>query len=552
MLGTGDVTNLDPNISYNGIDYQAERMFSRQFFNWPAVQGKQTTAVADLATEMPTTGNGGVSADGMTYTIHMRPGVEWNTSPTRDVTAQDAVRGLKRTCNPVLPFGGTPDFITLIVGYQQFCTGFAKTGTSPAAMAEYMKTHQIVGVSAKDAHTVVYHLSHPATYFVDMLTMPAFSPAPIEYNKYPPASTEQAQHTISDGPYQVESYTPTKSITFSRNPAWDADTDPVRKAYVDKIVVNENMNQQSIQQQLETGVANADMEFDAGPPPSVLPGLMAKKDPNLFLSRTQNASSSPLIFFNTVSPNANHALSKLKVRQALEYAINRNNIIQVLGGPTVNPPLSHILPDNIVGSKPIDLYTYNPSKAKQMLADAGYPQGLPLKIMYVSESQGNSKVFQTMQQGLSKVGIEAQGVATPSAEFYKSLARPDTATRGVWDLSLVQWGADWSGNAAITYFNPMFSGKPSFPPIGSNFGQYNSTKTNALINEAATAKTLPAAVKLWGQADEQVMRDAAVFPVAQPRHALYHASQVHNTVYIRLVQNFDPTNVWLSKDKQGG
>ena len=50
----------------------------------------------------------------------------WDTSPARQVTAADALLGLKRSCNPAQPFGGLPDFESLIVGYAQFCNGFAK------------------------------------------------------------------------------------------------------------------------------------------------------------------------------------------------------------------------------------------------------------------------------------------------------------------------------------------------------------------------------------------------------------------------------------------
>ena len=52
-----------------------------------------------------------------------------------------------------------------------------------------------------------------------------------------------------------------------------------------------------------------------------------------------------------VSPNNNKAMGNLKVRQAISYAINRSDIIQVLGGPTLNTPLSHVLPANIVGGE---------------------------------------------------------------------------------------------------------------------------------------------------------------------------------------------------------
>ena len=82
--------------------------------------------------------------------------------------------------------------------------------------------------------------------------MPAYSPAPVEFLNYLPASDQLAQHTISDGPYMVQSYVPAKTIDFVRNPVWNANDDPVRKAYVDKINVSMTGNQQSIQQQIVT------------------------------------------------------------------------------------------------------------------------------------------------------------------------------------------------------------------------------------------------------------------------------------------------------------
>ena len=89
-----------------------------------------TQPVPDLATEMPTTGKG-VSSDGLTYTITIRPGAKWNTSPaTPGDRRADMVRGVKRTCNPVQPFGGLPDYRDLIVGFQAFCDGFAKVGST--------------------------------------------------------------------------------------------------------------------------------------------------------------------------------------------------------------------------------------------------------------------------------------------------------------------------------------------------------------------------------------------------------------------------------------
>ena len=552
MLGAGDVTYMDPNISYYSIDYIIERMWTRQLFANPAIPGKTTTTVPDLATELPTTANGGISADGKTYTIKIRQGAKWDTSPARQVTAADMVRGVMRTCNPVQPFGGIPDFNDLIVGYSTFCSGFAKVGSTAPAIGAYMNKTALPGVVAKDDSTVVFKLTHPATYFTDMLTLAAFSPAPVEINQYVPASSTAATHTISDGPYKVDSYVPTKSINLSRNPAWDTATDPIRKAYVDKIVLSETNTQDSIQQQLETGTPSADMEFDSFPPPNQLPALIAKGDPNLNIG--PSSSSNPYILFNTVSPNNNKALANVKVRQALSYAINRSNIIQVLGGPKLNPPLTHVLPSVIVGGESnFDLYPYNPAKAKQMLSAAGFPNGLTVKFLYRSSSQGSTKSFQTVQQDLSKVGIKVVGVPSPSADFYnKYLTVPAVAQRGVWDLTNAGWASDWYGNAALSFFNPLFAGKPSFPPVGSNFGLYNSPAANQAITAAVNATTPEEAKSLWAAADRAVMADAPFFPITNLQQANYHASQLHNTVYLPTMEQFDPTNVWIEKAKQGG
>ncbi|MFC5260496.1 ABC transporter substrate-binding protein [Kribbella qitaiheensis] len=550
MLGAGDVDYMDPNISYYSVGYLNLRMWSRQLFTYPADPGgKNTAPVADLATTIPTAANGGISADGKTYTIKIRPGAQWNTSPARQVTAADMVLGVKRTANPVQPFGGIPDFANLIVGYKAFADGFTKVAKTPAAIADYINKTPLPGVVAKDQTTVVFKLTQPATYFVDMLTLSAFSPAPVEVLKYLPASTELGNNFPSDGPYKVDSWVPTKSVNYSRNPAWNASTDPVRKAYVDKVVVNETTSQDSVQQQLQTGTPSADVEWDVAPPPSQIPALQAKKDPNLNLGDT--ASSNPYVVYNTASPNNNKALANPKVRQALSFAINRDHILQVLGGPTLNPPLTHVLPDVIVGSKQIDPYPYNPDKAKQLLAEAGFPH-LTLKFLYRNATEGSSKSFQTIQQDLSKVGITVVGVPSPNADFYvKYLQVPSVAQRGVWDVSLAGWGADWYGNAAVSFFNPLFSGQPSFPPVGSNFGLYNSPATNALIAQAVAAPTADAAAALWAKADAQVMADAAFYPLTNNKQANYHAEQVNNAVYVPSLQNFDPTNVWLTKGKQG-
>ena len=113
-------------------------------------------------------------------------------------------------------------------------------------------------------------------------------------------------------------------------------------------------------------------------------------------------------------------------------------------------------------------------------------------------------MFQTLQSDLAKAGISVVGVGVPNADFYtKYLTVPTVAHRGVWDIALTGWFPDWYGNGALSFFNPLFSGPASYPPIGSNFGFYNSSKTNQLIDQAVHATSVSQASSIWAQADSK-------------------------------------------------
>jgi peptide/nickel transport system substrate-binding protein len=545
MLGTGDVDYMDYNISYYSIGTLGQRPWLRGLYAYPATPGQTTTPAPDLATALPTVSNGG-----KTYSVTIRNGATWDTSPARQVTAADALRGLERSCNPVQPFGGLPDFETLIAGYGSFCGGFANVAHTTAAIKAYMSSHQISGVTVS-GQTITYTLTHPASYFPYMLAMDAFTPAPVESLNYVPASAASQQHVIADGPYAVQSYTPARSITYVRNPAWQASSDPIRKAYVNQINVTETGNQSTVQQELQTNTASASMEFDSFPPLAAVPGLVSQmqKGLNHNFNLGPTFASNPLIFFNTVSPNNGSALSKVAVRQALSYGISRAHLTQVIN-PVVNPPLTHILPPGINGSQDVpsgyDPYPYNPTKAKSMLASAGFPNGLSITMLY-RPTTAQIATAQATQSDLAKIGVKVKLLEVPAADFYtKYLTQPGPAKSGVWDIAPAGWQPDWYGDAALSYFGPLFAGASAYPPVGSNFGFYNNPAVTALIGQAATSGSASAAATIWAQADQKVMQDAAVFPITAENQPLYHASYVHNAVYVPAIQQFDPTNVWLS------
>ena len=546
MLGTGDVDFMDPNISYYSIGYLNLRMWARGLYAYPATPNKTTTPAADLATGAPVISDGGLK-----YTVTIRSGAQFDTTPFTPVTGADEIIGLKRSCNPAQPFGGLPDFENLIAGMATFCAGFSNVSPTAAAIKAYIDSNNISGVTAS-GQTVTFTLVHPASYFTDELTLPPFNPAPPQILNYVPGSAQEAENTISDGPYKVASYTPAKSIVYVRNPAWNASSDPVRKAYVNKIVVTETGNQITNQQELQTNTAAASMEWDSFPPVNSLPGLVSQlkagsKDFNL----GSTYSSNPYMIFNTVSPNNGGALGKVAVRQALSYGIDRSFLIQDAGGPTVSPPLTHILPPGTNGAQDIPAnynpYPYDPAKAKSMLAAAGYPHGLTLTLIYRPASSISAKMAQTLQSNLAQIGVTVKLLGVPNADFYtKYMEVPSVAQKGTWDLSIAGWGPDWYGDSATSWFGPLFSGSGSYPPVGSNFGFFNDPTVTSLFDQAAAEGSASAAASLWAKADMDTMQQAAIYPITNPEQPLYHASYVHNAVYVPAIQEFDPTNVWLS------
>jgi peptide/nickel transport system substrate-binding protein len=559
MVGVSDVNYMDYDLAYYTSDIQLMRMFARGLYGWPAVPGNNTVPTPDLATALPV-----VSDNGLKQTVTIRSGVMWNTSPPRPVTAADVVRGIKRACNPSPnAFGGMADFEATIQGLSAFCAGYpSKAASDATVLKNYVEGHNVSGITVS-GDSITFTLTKPAPWLVGAMTLGAFNATPVEALNGLPGSPAVYSHMYANGPYTVTSYTPMKDIHLVRNPVWSASTDPLRKAYVNAINIDETGNQTTIYQEMPTGSPSLGMTWDSLAPPANFPNMLnsiKSGGHNVNLGATY--SSNPYLVYNTVSPNDSAALGKVEVRQALSYAIQRSQLLKVIGGDIINPPLTHILPAGIDGSQDVpagyDPYPYNPGKAKSMLAAAGFTASSPLtiKFLYRSDSQGSTAIFNNVTTQLNALGgaVKVIGVPTNQSDFYakylyvpSSPASPAPAYKGTWDMASAGWGPDWFGNSALSFFNPLYSSPGGFPANGgSNFGYFSSATVNNLISQALSQTTEAQADVYWAKADEAVMAGAAVFPITSPLQLAEHAPYVHNAVFMTQWQNFDPTNVWLS------
>jgi peptide/nickel transport system substrate-binding protein len=482
---------------------------------------------------------------GRTYTFHIRQGVKWHApSGDRQVTAQDFVLGFKRLCNPVSPTGAPGYFEPTIVGMQSYCDGFAKVAQTVPAIKRYISTHQIAGVTATDAQTLVIKLTAPVADFLNILAMPFCSATPVEYLNYLPDSPQFRQHTISDGPYVITSYQPKQSMRLDRNPAWDPKTDPLRKAWVDSMQITMGVSEEAVAQQLQAGTT--DLYFSSVFPVSDVRKVKAANDPKLGYAPTGDTW---YIDINLLSPNAGGALRKLAVRQALNYAVDKRHVIQQLGGPTIAAPQDTILTPTLEGYRDVHPYGTKPdiAKAKQLLRQAGYPNGLTLKFLYPTDATREVQLFTVLQQDYKAAGIRLKAVPVATTdEFYASyLEHPHDAKSGVWDLALPGWIPDWSGNGARSIFVPLLDGR-RFGEGSTNYGDYSDPAVDKLVDKALHETDRATETAMFAKADAMVMRDAPWVPLYTEFYPTYHSARVRGYVYFPEAYNADFTNVWLA------
>jgi peptide/nickel transport system substrate-binding protein len=546
ILGSSDIFNLDTTSAYYTVSNILERAFTRQLLGYRNMPSflDQIRLTPDVATAVPTAANGGITNGGKTYTLHIRSGVKWNTSPARQVTAGDFVREFKVLCNPASPTGAPGYYTSTVVGMKTYCAGFSKVKPTVAAINAYVNGHPLPGVSAPNNSTLVFHLVQPAPDFPNILAMPFSSARPVEYNQYVPDSAQWRQHTLSDGPYQITKYVPTKEFTLARNPAWNQASDPLRHDYVDEITVTEGLTQDNVQQQIEAGTG--DMDWDVTPPAQNLPQLIAQKDKRLLIG-----PSGPyyiaLQTYLALNEFAGPMKNKL-VRQAANYAVNKNAIVQVYGGPTIAAAANQVvLPGNVGYIKNFNLYPNNngngdPAKSKALLAKAGYAKGLSIKLLYSTTDPG-PRVAQALQASLDKGGFNVKLVPATQADFYgKYLLDVSTAKRDVWDIAPPGWIPDWFGNNGRSVVQPLFSS----PGNGSSdYGNYNSAVFNGYVNKALTATSQGQAAAYWQKANAQIMKDAATVPVEIQKETAYHSSRVQGCLFFFWDLNCDPTQVWI-------
>lgn len=422
------------------------------------------------------------SEDGLTWTFHLREGLKW--SDGTDLTANDFAYSWKRVCDPMVAAPYAETVLSMVAGYED-------------AIAGDLDALQVV---AEDDLTLVVTLNAPCTYFGSLAAFATLSPvqqATVEANG--DAWATAAETYISNGPFYVSEWVPGSHILMSKNPNyWNADA-----ITLDGIKWNLIEDANASYSAYQTG----EVLFIKGVPTEEIPSL--SDNPEFHVD--------PIIGTYYLSLNLNREpFTDKNVRKALSLAIDREYVAGTLMQGTYTAASNFMGPgwidtdgsqfmDNANGGQPyIDTANFeaNLEEAKQLLADAGYPngEGLP-SITYSTNDSGYHKVVaEYLQQAWAEIGVDLQVEIVEWASF------TPMRRNGDYDSSRNGWVGDYSDPSNML---DLF-----YSTNGNNDGKFNNAEYDAAMDLARTTLDAAERSEALHTAEDILMEEAGCIPVA--------------------------------------
>ncbi|MBI1416024.1 MAG: ABC transporter substrate-binding protein [Limimaricola sp.] len=462
-----DVATLDPAIGY---DWQNWSMIKSLFDRLMDYVPGTTELRPGLAESYD------VSDDGLTYTFHLRTGVKFHNG--REMTAEDVKYSLDRVTNPTTQSPGA-GFFGSILGYDKMADGSATS---------------LEGVKVIDPQTISVTLSHPDATILQVMALNFASVVPKEeVDKW---GTDFGHHPVGTGAYKMTDWTIGQQVVFEKN------TDYWRPGvpYIDKITFQ--VGQEPIVALLRLQKGEIDIPGD-GIPPAKFTEVMSNPDEAKLVVVGDQLQTGYVTINVNMKP-----LDDVRVRQAINMAINKDRIIQIINGRAV--PANQPLPPDMPGyNKDYAGYPYDVEGAKALMAQAGLADGFETEL-YAMNADPNPRIAQAIQQDLAQIGIKVTIKSLDQANVIA--AGGDGTAPMIWSGGMA-WIADFPDPS--DFYGPIL-GCAGAAPGGWNWSKYcvqsfdeMATKADSIADPAKADERMA----MWSDIFTKIMADAPWAPV---------------------------------------
>lgn len=379
------------------------------------------------------------------------------------------------------------------------------TGPNPATIF----VRRVKSVEIVDPHTIRVTTDGPAPTlpndFVRLFITSHTAAANYSTQETAAEGFNSGKATIGTGPYKFVSWAPTQDLVLERFDGYWGGAEPW-----DRVIRKEIPNDAARVAQLKAGQVDIISKVPAADVPVLEQdsSLAVVKNESIYISYLEFdfRENSPQVFAKNGAKLDKNPLLDPRVREAIDLALDRETIVEfALEGMAVVP--TQLVTSNIFGyDKTLEAPKFDLSRAKELLTEAGYPDGFKITLNYANDRMP-SELGPTVAQMLAAIGITADVSGVPAAVFNPA------KTRGEYSLYMASWGT-LTGEANYMLSSLMHSNEPAKSLGAFNVRGYANPEMDKLVEDAAAEMDSDTRRGLLEKANDLVATDRPDLPLA--------------------------------------
>ncbi|MFF9093686.1 ABC transporter substrate-binding protein [Streptomyces sp. NPDC014776] len=488
-----DADSWDTTRGYYGFMWNFSRYYSRQLVtNKPAPGKEGATLTPDLAT-----GLAKVTDDGKTYTYTLRDGVTWEDG--KPITSKDLKYGIERIWAQDVLSGG-PTYLKDVLDPKGEYKGPYKDTS-----ADHLG---LKAIDTPDDKTIVFHLPKANSDFEEMLALTSASPVRQDKD----TKSKYGLKPFSSGPYKFQSYNPGKDLTLVRNTNWKQASDPIRKAYPDKITVTFFSNANELDQRLINGDLDLDINQTGMSPQGRQTALKQHK------ANLDNPTSGYIRY--AVFPQSVKPFDNIHCRLAVIYGADHVSLQTARGGPLAGGDIgTNMLPPSVAGGEgqkydPFELAgankNGNAAKAKEELKACGQPNGFKTTIAVRNNKPVEVATAQSLQASLKKVGINVDIDQYDGSQTTGIIGSPSNVQKKGYGIIIMGWGPDFPSVQGFGL--PLWDSKYIQQSGNNNYALINDKTIDGLFDQYVNTLDDAGKTKIATEINHKVMEGGYYLP----------------------------------------